>query len=222
MSWVAIKRDPKFLWFWRLLSPAVALFMFLNARLTLRTSSVREVGPGAGYSGAAVYVNWHKYVPFLCIHHGQHRRWLLMSSAPYLEPIAMWCRWMGLTVVRGAPGDRSRESLGRLIGALRAGNSVVLAADGPAGPGFRAKTGCVEVARAASVPVISVACRSKKGKANAKRWDQMYQVGRFDQIEVWYENPVHLCPEEDDMAALARVQAALDRAESVITSVANK
>lgn len=216
MFWAALKRDPKFLWFWRLLSPAVAFFMFLNARLTLRTSSVSEVGPGAGYSGPAVYVNWHKYVPFLCIHHGQHRRWLLMSSAPYLEPIAMWCRWMGLTVIRGAPGERSRESLGRLLAALKNGHSVVLAADGPAGPGFRAKRGCVELARAASVPVIPVACRSKKGKANKQRWDQMYQVGRFDRIEVWYENPVHLCPEEDDTAALERVQAALARAESAI------
>lgn len=228
MSWVAIKRDPKFLWFWRLLSPAVAFFMLVNARLTLRTSSVSEIGPGAGYSGPAVYVNWHKYVPFLCVHHGQHRRWLLMSSAPYLEPIAMWCRWMGLTVVRGAPGERSRESLGRLIAALKAGNSVVLAADGPAGPGFRAKTGCVELARAAGVPIISVAYRSKKGKANKNRWDQMYQVGRFDRIEVRYESPVHLCPEEDDISVLARVQAALDRAESAmmegsqLASVASK
>lgn len=228
MSWVALKRDPKFLWFWRLLSPAVASFMFVNARLTLRTSSVSESGPGAGYSGPAVYVNWHKYVPFLCIHHGQYRRFLLMSSAPYLEPIAKWCRWMGLTVIRGSPGERSRESLGRLLTALKTGHSVVLAADGPAGPGFRAKTGCVELARAAGVPVVSVACRSEKGKADKKRWDQMYQVSRFDRIEVWYENPVHLCPEEDDNTALARVQAALDRAESVmmqatqLASVASK
>ncbi|MGE5321871.1 MAG: DUF374 domain-containing protein [Actinomycetota bacterium] len=216
MFWAALKRDPKFRWFWRAFSLPVASFMYVNARMTLRTSSVSESGPGAGHSGAAVYVNWHKYVPFLCIHHGQHRRWLLMSSAPYLEPIAMWCRWMGLTVIRGAPGERSRESLGRLLEALKAGHSVVLAADGPAGPGFRAKTGCVELARAAGVPVIPVACRSQKGKANKKRWDQMYQVGRFDQIEVWYENPVLLCPEEDDAVALKRVQTALDRAEAAI------
>jgi len=222
MAWQVLKRDPKFLWLWRGLSPAVATFMFVNAKLTLYTSSVVETGPGATYSGPAVYVNWHKYVPFLCIHHGQHRRWLLMSSAPYLEPIAMWGRWMGLTVVRGAPGERSRESLGRLLAALRSGHSVVFAADGPAGPGFRAKAGCIELARAAGVPVIPVACRSSKGKANMKRWDQMYHVGRFDRIEVWYENPVFLRAEEDETSALKRVQAGLERAESATVDTAGQ
>ncbi len=205
-----IKRDPRFLWFWRMLSPAVAAYMYVNARLTLGTSAVVVEGPGAGYAGAAVYVNWHKYVPFLCIHHGQHRRWLLMSSAPYLEPVARWCRWMGLTVIRGAPGERSRESLVHLIEALRNGRSVALAADGPAGPPFRVKPGCVNLARAAAVPIIPVAYRSRKGKSNAKRWDQLYQVGKFDRIEVWYGAPIVLDPAEPDEAAMERVQKGLN------------
>jgi lysophospholipid acyltransferase (LPLAT)-like uncharacterized protein len=139
ISVASIKRDPRFLWFWRIISPAVAIYMYVRAKLTLLTSTIGVEGPGARYSGAAVYVNWHKYVPFMCIHYGQRRFWLLMSSAPYLEPVAMWCRWIGLTVVRSSPGERSRESLVHLIAALKNGESVALAADGPAartfGPG---------------------------------------------------------------------------------------
>ncbi len=193
-----------------MLAPAVAGYMFLGARLTLATSSVTLRGPGAGYPGAAVYVNWHKYVPFLCVHYGQYQRWLLMSSAPYLEPIALWCRWMGLTVVRGAPGERSRESLAHLVAALKDGHSVALAADGPAGPAFHVKPGCVDLARAAGAPIIPVAYRSRKGKSNLKRWDQLYQVGRFDQIEVWYGEPIFIDPSEPDAAALERVQRGLE------------
>src|SRR5215467_6862598 len=115
MARVSIKRDPRSLWFWRILAPPVAAYMWINAKLTLKTSVVTCHGPGMSYTGAAVYVNWHKHAPFLCVHHGQHRRWLLMSSAPYLEPAALWCRWMGLHVVRGAPGERSRELLVHLI-----------------------------------------------------------------------------------------------------------
>lgn len=188
----------------------VAGWMFVGAKLTLKTSSVTLQGPGKDYSGAAVYVNWHRYVPFLCVHHGQYCRWLLMSSAPYLEPVAMWCGWMGLTVVRGAPGERSRESLVRLVEALKCGKSVVLAADGPAGPAFRVKLGCIELARAAGVPIIPVAYRSRKGRSNLQRWDQLYRVGKFDQIEVWYGRPIVLDPAEPDPAALENVQKGLD------------
>jgi hypothetical protein len=210
MAGSSIKRDPRFFWFWRMLSPAVAVVMLVNAKLMLLTSVVSLRGPGSEYSGAAVYVNWHKYVPFLCIHHGRYRRWLLMSSAPYLEPVARWCGWLGLTVVRGSPGERSRESLVRLIEPLKRGESVVLAADGPAGPPFRAKIGCVELARAAGAPIIPVAYRSRKGRSNLKRWDQMYSVGKFDQVEVFYGNPIFLDSSEPDAAALERVQRGLD------------
>lgn len=210
MAGTSLKRSLKFAWFWRILSPLVAAYMFVSAKLTAGTSSVTVHGPGAEYSGAAVYVNWHKYVPFLCIHHGQHRRWLLMSSAPYLSGVALWCGWLGLTVVRGAPGERSRESLVHLIQALKGGNSVVLAADGPAGPPFRAKPGCIDLARNAAVPIIPVAYRSRKGKSNLKRWDQFYTIGMFDRIEVWYGPPIVLDCSESDAAALDRVQKALE------------
>src|ERR1700746_37582 len=102
MAGTTFKRDPRFQWFWRMISPLVAAYMLVDAKLTLRTSRITIEGPGKDYSSPAIYVNWHRYVPFLCIHHGEFRRWLLMSSAPYLEPIARWCGWMGLTVVRGA------------------------------------------------------------------------------------------------------------------------
>lgn len=210
MAIVGIKRDPRFVWFWRMLAPAVAAWMFVGAKLTLMTSLVTLQGPGKDYAGVAVYVNWHKYVPFLCVHHGQYRRWLLMSSAPYMEPVALWCRWMGLSVVRGAPGERSRELLVHLIQGLKDGNSVVMAADGPAGPVFHVKLGCIELARACGAPIIPVAYRSRKGKSNPKRWDQLYRVGKFDQIEVWYGNPIHLDPSEPDATALERVQRGLD------------
>lgn len=209
-----IKRDPRWMWLWSAISPVVALYMFVEAKLMLLTSSVATRGPGADYSGAAVYVNWHKYVPFLCVHHGQKRRCLLMSSAPYLAPVAMWCRWMGLTVVRGAPGERSGESLGRLLEALKAGQSVALAADGPAGPGFQAKHGCTDLACAAGVPVIPLACQSQKGRSNLNRWDRMYRTRMFDTIEVRYGEPIVVDPAEPEASALQRVQAGLDALES--------
>lgn len=204
-----IKRDPRFLWLWRMVAPPVAAVLLVRSRLELYTSVISVAGPGADYKGPAVYVNWHKYLPFLCVHHGQYRRWLLMSSAPYMEPIARWCSWLGLTVVRGAPGERSGEFLTALVEPLNRGKSVFLAVDGPAGPGFQVKRGCVELARAVGVPIIPVAYRSLKGKENQKRWDQLYSVGKFDRIEVRYGQPIVLDGSEPDSAALKRVQTGL-------------
>jgi hypothetical protein len=126
-----------------------------------------------------------------------------------MEPIACWCSWLGLTVVRGAPGIRSRESLGALVEPLKRGNSVFLAVDGPAGPPFQVKPGCVHLARAAGVPIIPVACHSGKGKSSQRRWDQLYTVRRFDRIQVRYGKPVFLDSSELDSTALARVQRGL-------------
>jgi lysophospholipid acyltransferase (LPLAT)-like uncharacterized protein len=210
MAFATLKRDPRFSWFWRIISPAVAIYMFVNAQLTLLTSVISLQGPGAHYPGPAVYVNWHKYVSFLCIHHAKHHRWLLMSSAPYMAPVALWCRWMGLTVIRSAPGERSRESLVHLVNALKNGNAVVLAADGPAGPAFCVKPGCVDLALATGVPVIPVAYRSTRGRSNLKRWDQLYQVRKFDRIEVRYGAPIFLDPTATPAASLERVRKGLE------------
>lgn len=132
-----------------------------------------------------------------------------MSSAPYMEPIARWCTWLGLTVVRGAPGGRSRESLETLAERLRQGDSVFLAVDGPAGPAFQVKPGCVDLARTASVPIIPVAYRSRKGKVNQKRWDQLHTVRAFDHIDVRYGEPIFVTNSESDTVALRRVQNGL-------------
>ncbi|HET6933920.1 MAG TPA: DUF374 domain-containing protein [Candidatus Angelobacter sp.] len=205
-----IKHDPGADWIWRILAPPVAAFLLLRSTLHTRSSRVMVEGPGANYSGAAIYVNWHQHLPFLCIHHGQHRRCLLMSSSPYMQTIAQWCRWLGLTVVRGAPGERTRQSMARLLEPLRRGQSVIFAVDGPAGPAFQAKPGCVELARSAGVPIIPVAYWSRKGKRNMARWDQMYNTGMFDEIVVHCGAPIRIAPGEADADVLARVQSGLD------------
>ena len=213
-----IKRGPRFVWLWKILGPPIAVFLLARSNFQLHTSTISVSGPGANYQGPAVYINWHQHLPFLCVHHGQHRRWLLMSSAPYMEPIACWCTWMGVTVVRGAPGERSRELLHKLAEPLRAGASVFLAVDGPAGPGFQVKPGCVKLARAAQVPIIPVAYRSSRGKVNEKRWDRMHTVRAFDDIDLRYGEQLFIRGSESDEAARVRVQKALEDVTAVSPS----
>jgi len=196
-------------WGWYLLSWPVGLAFKLHSVAILRTSRVSIAGPGAAHRGPAIYVNWHRYLPFLVMHHGQHRRWLMVSPAPYMDTIARYGRWAGLRVVRGASGDQGRAALEELLRQLQLGESVFLAVDGPAGPAFKVKRGCVDLARAAQAPVIPVAYTSRRGRHNPKRWDRWLMIKPFDTIAVTYGEPVFIDAAEAPAGSTARVEAAL-------------
>jgi lysophospholipid acyltransferase (LPLAT)-like uncharacterized protein len=133
----------------------------------------------------------------------------MVSPAPYLEPVARWCELLGLRVVRGTSGEKGREALAELLGHLRRGESAFLAVDGPAGPPFKVKRGCVDLARAAGVPIIPVAYRCKRGKYHAKRWDHWLAVKAFDEIVVTYGKPILIGGEEGEFDAIRRVEEGL-------------
>lgn len=212
------KHSADWLWFWRLIAPPAGFCLGMYSNLKLRTVRVSVGGPGAGYSGPAVYVNWHRHLPFLGAHHGLHRRWLMVSPAPYLEPVARWCRGLGLRVVRGTSGERGREALAELLLHLRQGESVFLAVDGPAGPPFQVKRGCVDLARAAAVPLIPVAYRAARGRAHPNRWDGWLEFSWFDRITVRYGEPIGLVAGESGADALRRVAEGLRRVTSEVES----
>jgi lysophospholipid acyltransferase (LPLAT)-like uncharacterized protein len=201
---------------WWLLSWPVAVFLFVRFAVVRRTSRISVDGPGAGYHGAAVYVNWHSHLPWLCAHHGEKRRWLMVSPAPYILPIARWCEWCGLRLVQGATGNQGREAASQLETCLRSGESVFIAVDGPAGPVFKVKRGCIDIAKAAGVPIIPVGYSVRRGKPNRKRWDQQLMPALFDEIRVRFGRPLFIDPSEDIMSATERVEAALNELRGVL------
>lgn len=203
------KHSEDWRWFWVLIAEPVGLALGVATNLKVGTVRVRVEGPGAGYVGPAVYVNWHGHIPFLAPHHGREHRWLMVSPAPYLEPIVRWCRSMGVRVVRGTSGERGREALAELLLHLCQGESAFLAVDGPAGPPFQVKRGCIDLARAAQVPLIPVAYCAQRGRPNPRRWDHWQRFKLFDRVTVRYGDPIHLDAAESDADALRRVQESL-------------
>src|SRR5205085_9271262 len=126
---------------WRAIAWPVGLFWWIYFALVRATSRI-EVGDPEP-AGAAIYVNWHRHQGYIVPFHGSRRRWMMVSPAPPLAPIAVLCRLVGLRIARGASGQSgARSALGALERALAAGDSVSIAVDGPAGPAFKAKRGC--------------------------------------------------------------------------------
>ncbi|MEW5742247.1 MAG: DUF374 domain-containing protein [Myxococcota bacterium] len=172
----------------------------------MATSRVRVQGPFG--EGPAIYAHWHQHLPLLLPLCGRLRCWLLMSTAPRMAPIARWTRLLGLRLVRGASGEGGRAALPALADALSRGESVELAVDGPQGPAFQAKPGCVELALETGAPLIALAYSSRTARSTPGRWDQQLLVRPFSEVTV-LAVLVPRTPEDTREELLARVQQIL-------------
>jgi lysophospholipid acyltransferase (LPLAT)-like uncharacterized protein len=195
--------------FWKLAAWPVGLFLRLYTGFVDVSSRVRVEGEGARYRGPALYLNWHRYLPYLGVHHGKARRWLMVSKDAYMAPIVLWNQLHGVRIIRGGSGDGGKEAASLMVERLQAGDSAFLAVDGPRGPGLHVKRGCVEVARAAGVPLIPVGYQCQRGRFHPRRWDHWLMPRPFDSLAVVYGRPLFLEADEPLTDALARVTEGL-------------
>jgi len=172
---------------WTVAEWPLAVLAYAYARLVLGTSRVTVTGDVPG--GAAVLVNFHHHQPMMQAIHGPHRRWMMVSRAPPLAPVARYSRWLGLRLARGATGDGGREALQALMQALRRGEAVSIAVDGPAGPAGKVKRGCVELAQATGAPIVPIAYDCARG-VRTWRWDHALFPTPFDRIVIRYGPPL--------------------------------
>jgi len=173
---------------WRLLEWPIALAWYGYALLVRATSRVTI--DGAPPDGAAIFVNWHRYQYFLIPHHGTFHRFMLVSPAPALTPVARFCRLCGFRLVRGASRDRGKQALEELTRVVEGGGSVTIAVDGPAGPVFQVKRGCADLAITTGAPIVPVNYTCRRGIDLPWRWDQSYLPTPFDRIVVRYGSPI--------------------------------
>ena len=207
---IDLKHDERTRPLWRLVSAPIAAYFASWYWLPHATSRVTV--EGAPPAGPAVFAHWHRDLPFLLGHNGERRRWYLMSPAPYMEPVKRASEYLGLRMVMGTSGAGGQAALVGLKAALDGGESVVFAVDGPAGPPFQAKRGCVDLARAAGVPIMPMTCTSRRGRENAARWDRMRRPALFDDIVVRYGAPIDAAagPVEAIQARVNEALRALD------------
>ncbi len=168
---------------WAVLDFPLAATLFAMAKVTYGTSRVTVQGPCPNCP--SIFVNFHHHQPLMQPTHGPHRRWMMVSRAPPLRPVARYTQWMGMSVARGASGGGGREALAELAKAVRDGASVSIAVDGPAGPAYKAKRGCVDLAQQTGAPIVPIAYECARG-VQTWRWDHALLPTPFDRIVVRY------------------------------------
>ncbi len=96
----------------------------------------------------------------------------LISRSRDGEFLARMAQKMGYSVARGSPAHKAIEGAKQLIDAARAGQSLVIAVDGPRGPIYEPKTGVIRMAELTGLPLLPFACKGKKNHF-FWGWDKM-------------------------------------------------
>lgn len=175
--------------YFKLITWPLGFFLYLASKFILATVKVQM--RGNLYSGPAVYVNWHRNIPVLLLHHGPLKRWTMVSKNPGLDKVAVWLHLLGFKIIRGATGENGRKTLELLEKEiLTHRESVTLSVDGPKGPAFVVKPGCIILAQNTGFPIIPVSISSKRGFEISSRWDKRYMVTPFDEVEIFYGEPI--------------------------------
>ena len=119
----------------------------------------------------------------------------------------------GLKTVAGSSSQGGANAFRTLIKALKHGNYVGIAPDGPRGPRMRASGGVVSVAKVSGAPVIPAAISSSNGR-HLSSWDRFLVALPFGRRVLVWGDPIYVernASSEDEEAARSQVEAALNR-----------
>lgn len=207
------RRERRFRWA-GLLGKALLDALFFTVRFRTHGTAPVEACRDAGRP--LLFVFWHGTLLPLVYLHRRQGVVVLVSEHADGEYITRIIQRYGFATARGSSSRGAVRGLKALIRAGRAGSDLAVTPDGPRGPARIFKPGALLAARAAGVPVVTVAV----GVSRAWRlgsWDGFLVPKPFSVVSVRYGDPVPVpsYASDDELEALAgRLQAQLlDSAE---------
>jgi lysophospholipid acyltransferase (LPLAT)-like uncharacterized protein len=141
---------------------------------------------------------WHGRVAFSPLWAVPGRRtWAVISANRDGETIAQTVRWFGIELIRGSSRDRrkpGKDKGGRVVmlesvKALRAGDVVAIAVDGPRGPRMRAQPGVAAISAATGATIVPISWASRRGR-RFDSWDRFILPMPFDRGVLIYGEPI--------------------------------
>jgi lysophospholipid acyltransferase (LPLAT)-like uncharacterized protein len=150
---------------------------------------------------------------------------ILVSQSKDGELMARGAQALGYRVTRGSSTRGAVGGLLALIKAVRSGNTVVLAVDGPNGPRGVCKPGIVRVVQKTGVPLLPVGVAGSRRLVFHKSWNKAYLPVPFSRQVIYVDNPLYFSPKSDPdtMAAHCRqVEQALITAQQKAQETLNQ
>lgn len=183
----------------------------------------------AQYPGGFIAAFWHGRLAFSPLWAVPGRKtWAVISANRDGEIISRIVAHFGIVLIRGSSRDPRKpraDKGGRVVmveslKALRRGDCVAIAVDGPRGPRMRAQPGVAALSSAAGAPVVPIAYATRRGWMTTA-WDRFIVPMPFDRGVLIFGEPMHP-PAEGGEQAVAGHLAAIETRLTEMTQAADR
>jgi lysophospholipid acyltransferase (LPLAT)-like uncharacterized protein len=139
---------------------------------------------------------------------------IMIARDPRGDCLALFCRLLGLRVVRGESGESGWEALAQLAREMARGGCAVITADG-GGPARVAKVGAVALAAATGALLLPVGADCRPAIYERHKWDRVRTPLPFGHVAVALGR---LC-DSPAMTDLAQIDEARRRLQDSLNKV---
>lgn len=155
-----------------------------------------------------IYCVWHDQL-LIPIFGGKHRHTAaLVSQAQDGGFVAAGLRSAGILPVRGSTSRGGAQAMRQLIREAE-GSHIVMTPDGPRGPRRELSPGVVFLASHSGRAIVPSAFTCERGWRFGVGWTDLLVPKPFSKVHLLTGEPIHIPPDADLRAEVARVQAAM-------------
>jgi lysophospholipid acyltransferase (LPLAT)-like uncharacterized protein len=145
---------------------------------------------------------------------------IMIARDPRGDCLALFCRLLGLRVVRGESGESGWEALAKLAQEMARGGCAVITADG-GGPARVAKVGAVALAAATGASLLPVGADCRPAIYERHKWDRVRTPLPFGHVVIALGQPRDY-PVLADLASLEEARRRLQDALDEVRVIAEK
>ena len=166
---------------------------FLVSRLLSLTLSVKVIThPSLHPKEQYIYCFWHgkQFMPVMRMRWlGNQKHVALVSASRDGEMLTTWLKAIGYRVIRGSSSRKAVSGLKKLLQYANQGYSLGIAADGPRGPIFQAKSGAVYLAAKTGIKIVPISTVYQNAiQLNA--WDRYELPKPFSKTVFYLGEPI--------------------------------
>jgi hypothetical protein len=138
----------------------------------------------------------------------------LVSASRDGDILSTWLKLMGYHVVRGSSSRKAISSVVQLIDICKEGYSVGIAADGPRGPQYQAKSGVAYVAYKSGLGLIPLGAAYSSKWQFKKSWDKFQLPLPFSRVLFYHGQPLQITDINDIEQINQQVAQAINAADT--------
>lgn len=172
----------------------IGVAAYCAAKLLIKTLNIKVVRhPACDPQAKYVHGFWHDkhFIPIMLItKYTPHQYAGLVSMSRDGEMLATWLKRLGYEIIRGSSSRKAISSFLKLLDALKQGYVIGIAADGPRGPRYEAKSGLSFLAYKSGLPFVPLGVATTSKWCFEKSWDKYQLPKPFGKGVLYFGEPI--------------------------------